>query len=566
MSQHPSQPARLYHERTKHHLDHLARGPEYLDWDDQPDPFRRFDGAESLTLPLIADRIGDQSGESLDRPWQELLDGTIPPAPIDLASLAALLQLSLGLAVWKRHGPNRWALRCNPSSGNLHPTEGYLICRGLAELGDGVYHYAPGQHRLERRCRFPADTSESPSPRGREDGVRKRAPENTPEIWIALSSIFWREAWKYGERAFRYVQLDIGHALGALRYAAALLGWKARFVEIDDPGLASLLGLDRDVDFEGAEREHPDLLLQLTPASPTAATELTQLARQGEWFGKANPLGGEPHFKWPVIGQVAQATRLQGRWPQRPPAHPPGHPPRPIDCPKPAPRLIRERRSAQAMDPQQAMPRDDLLTLLDTLLPRPDRPPWDGWPHQPRIHLVLMIHRVEELEPGLYLLARHPAAREALLKKMKEEFDGNPIATKIPDFPLYHLLSGDSQQVARILGCHQNIAAHGCFSASMLAEFDAALNDHPAEYRRLHWEAGLIGHQLYLGAEALGLQGTGIGCFFDDAVLDLLGLTESGYQPLYHFTVGKGLPDARIQSDPPYGERVGLDHCSGQTL
>ena len=29
---------------------------------------------------------------------------------------------------------------------------------------------------------------------------------------VRLSSIHWREAWKYGERAFRYCQHDIGHA------------------------------------------------------------------------------------------------------------------------------------------------------------------------------------------------------------------------------------------------------------------------------------------------------------------------------------------------------------------
>jgi SagB-type dehydrogenase family enzyme len=529
MSQPPSQPARLYHERTKHQLNRLAKGPEYLDWDDQPDPFRRFAGAESLPLPL--------AGKELERPWQALLDGQIPPAPVDLKRLASLFEYSLGLAVWKRYGPNRWALRCNPSSGNLHPTEGYLVCLGLADLADGVYHYGPEQHRLERRCCFPNSDLE------------------TPEVWVGLSSIFWREAWKYGERAFRYVQLDIGHALGAIRYAAALLGWQLQPAAIDDPGLATLLGLDREEEFEGAELEHPDLLMQITPAPTTPLPALIELARQGEWTGKANPLGGEPHFKWPVIGQVAQMTRIQGEWPQRPVAQPPSHPPLAIDCPKPATRLIKERRSAQAMDPQQGMTKEQLLALLDSLLPRPQRPPWDSWPQQPRIHPLLMVHRVEGLAPGLYLLPRHTAAQTELPARMKEEYHAAPVASDIPHFPLLQLFQGDAQQVARTLGCHQKIASHGCFAVAMLAEFDSALAAHPAEYRRLHWEAGLIGQQLYLGSEALGLQGTGIGCFFDDAVLDLLGLTDSGYQSLYHFTVGKALPDSRIESDPPYPAR-----------
>ena len=48
----------------------------------------------------------------------------------------------------------------------------------------------------------------------------------SPSI-VALSSIYWREAWKYGGRAFRYCQHDVGHAIGTLRVAAATLGWSA---------------------------------------------------------------------------------------------------------------------------------------------------------------------------------------------------------------------------------------------------------------------------------------------------------------------------------------------------
>lgn len=95
-------------------------------------------------------------------------------------------------------------MRCNPSSGNLHPTEAYIVSHGIKGLQDGLYHYASRSHALEQRCH---STTKHP-----------------PGLWIGLSSIHWREAWKYGERAFRYCQLDVGHALAALRYAAGLMG------------------------------------------------------------------------------------------------------------------------------------------------------------------------------------------------------------------------------------------------------------------------------------------------------------------------------------------------------
>ena len=71
-------------------------------------------------------------------------------------------------------------------------------------------------------------------------------------LLIGLSSIYWRESWKYGERAFRYVQLDAGHAIGAVRYAAAVLGWGATVSQWSDAQVASVLGLDRRDDFAKA--------------------------------------------------------------------------------------------------------------------------------------------------------------------------------------------------------------------------------------------------------------------------------------------------------------------------
>ncbi|WP_256360985.1 hypothetical protein [Methylomonas koyamae] len=108
-----------YHQRTKHQLNGYAKGPASLDWDDQPSPFRRFDGCETVALPQPGAEL-DCRYADLDRP------ATIPAQPLTLANVGLLLELSFGLSAWKQFGPDRWALRCNPSSGNLHPTE--AIC------------------------------------------------------------------------------------------------------------------------------------------------------------------------------------------------------------------------------------------------------------------------------------------------------------------------------------------------------------------------------------------------------------------------------------------------------
>lgn len=172
-----------YHERTKHRLERYAAGPEALDWDAQPNPFREFVGADKTALPPAADALAT-SFAALYQP------NAVAPYPIDLHSIGTLLELSLAISAWKEYGPDRWAVRCNPSSGNLHPTEAYVICRNIPGLVDGVYHYLSLDHSLALRYRHaPAafDVVDAP-----------------PGLYIGLSSVTWREAWKYGERAFRY--------------------------------------------------------------------------------------------------------------------------------------------------------------------------------------------------------------------------------------------------------------------------------------------------------------------------------------------------------------------------
>jgi hypothetical protein len=133
-----------YHQQTKHHLDRYARSLGYLDWASQPDPFRTFKGAIRLELPLAAD--------SLTTPFADLYTpAQVPAQPLDLKNIAILFELALGLSAWKEFRGNRWALRCNPSSGNLHPTESYAILPPLPHFEAGVYHYVSRDHCVERR-------------------------------------------------------------------------------------------------------------------------------------------------------------------------------------------------------------------------------------------------------------------------------------------------------------------------------------------------------------------------------------------------------------------------------
>jgi len=324
-----------YHQRTKHHPQRYARSAGYLDWDTQPDPFRTFAGAARLELPLQADGLTTLYGDLF-------LPGSVKTQPVGLVSVAVLFELSLGLSAWKEYRGNRWALRCNPSSGNLHPTEGYAILPPCNGIEAGVYHYVSRDHCLERRCLLDANAAGELS-----DGLPARS------FLLGLSSIHWREAWKYGERAFRYCQHDIGHALAAIRYAAATLGWSAHSLDhFSDDDVAGALGLDRTADFAGIDvhdREHPDALILLSAeAEPTLPSGLPIAAiRAAGWSGHANALS-PAHVDWSVIDEVAAScTKPRSSLSQ---VEPMSLPLLTSGCRTRAATLIRQRRSCLGLD------------------------------------------------------------------------------------------------------------------------------------------------------------------------------------------------------------------------
>ncbi|WP_455229626.1 SagB family peptide dehydrogenase [Geopseudomonas aromaticivorans] len=533
---------RDYHQRSKHRFAAYAHSPDTLDWDAQPAPFRHFDGATQIALPrLSALAPGSALDKALQRPFAAL-DEVQPPLPADLASIGALLQLSLGLTAWKRYGPDRWAVRANPSSGNLHPTEAYLLLGGIHGLADGLYHYRPEQHALELRASH-------------------ATTDGGPRLAVLLTSVMWREAWKYGERAFRYCQLDSGHAAGALRYAAAALGWAlAEQPQVGSATLAQLAGSDRLGEFPARKRaetevEEAEILLAVgltgAPPAPLAVAELQALARSAQWHGIASTIDRQPMYRWPLIGEVAAASRRPDGPPPPAVVLPPPRPRAPGEAAQPLQQLILGRRSAQRFDHQHSMPLAQFAALLARLQPAAGLP-WDVFAAAPRAALLLFVARVDGLVPGLYLLPRSEAQLAALRPRLAERFRLGPIPGIDSLLQLTALEPVALARTARALHCHQDLAATACFAVGMLGEFDAALEAGPAAYRALQRECGLIGQALYLEAEVHGLRGTGIGCFFDDPLHELLGLAGTAWQSLYHFTVGRALDDARIESAPAY--------------
>ncbi|MBI3806435.1 MAG: SagB/ThcOx family dehydrogenase [Nitrospirae bacterium] len=565
-----------YHIQTKHHFNRYARALGYLDWANQPDPFRRFEGAPLVSLPLLPPDE-DPVSPAYDAIYQP---AAVACQPVNVRTLSRFFEFALALSAWKKAGESEWPLRSNPSSGNLHPTEGYLVVPQIdgLDLKPGLYHYAPKEHGLELRGKFPADQV-----------ARLLAPFPPGALLFGLTSVHWREAWKYGERAFRYCNHDIGHAIGTARIAAATLGWKMVLLDGLSQDITSmLLGTDRAGDFQGVEPEHPDCLAVMWPVEDVRGNEevkgkelgvrgakneiplfldpaMVKELAVGPWHGKANRLSGEHGVRWDIIDEVAEASwkvqpqqlivSLQDSHVQETPHPLPLAPHQFL-----AGQIIRQRRSAVSFDGKTSISAATFFRMMRLVMPRSDRPqlerpmPWDVWPYEPAIHLLIFVHRVDGLTPGLYFLARDLKKLTFIQESMSPELTWTPAPGCPEDLPLYWLLEGDAKKLAVQVSCHQDIAGDSAFSFGMLAEFEGRLRDGGAWwYPRLFWESGLLGQVLYLEAEAAGVRATGIGCFFDDPVHEVVTMKGLSLQSLYHFTIGGPVEDRRLMTLPPYG-------------
>ena len=520
----------VYHNRTKHRFEAYAKGPETLDWDSQPNPFRNFDGAHSFPLPL-----------SIEHHWNSF--HTVKdsePVALDQSSLSLFLRHSMGLTAWKQYGPDKWSLRVNPSSGNLHPTETYVFLPQInSDLSAGLYHYNVEWHSLEQRAITATPSTDHSS------------------FLLAFSSVTWREAWKYGERAFRYCQLDMGHALSSVVYAARALGWQVEWLAgISSDELESWLGLNRP-EFAKVEKEIPECLLKISvssePENSEAIADNLELPPVTSWQGTPNILGERGPYKWPVVDQIAKVTEIVGNATK-------GSVPlsklnasvNSVDAnsnKKPFDKVVLQRRSAQRFLPQ-SISRKTFESLIKALFSA-GQPIFNiNGEKEPLVHFVVIVHRVEGVEPGIYCLSGTNSAETDLRKSFSKWDEWKDQNLELPDeAKLFQLTVANVQRANATLCCQQKIGSDCAVSIGFIVEFDKGLKRMgPQAYRYMHWQAGMLAHQLYLEATHEGIAATGIGCFFDDPWHELLGLLDTRWQFLYHIALGVPEVDNRITS------------------
>src|SRR5438105_7934128 len=193
-----SEAAWAYHEATKHSYLSIRANPHFLDWANQPLPFKIYPTLERLRLPGEVRPSGSAALSAIAE--------SVPPDTVavpDVVVLAQLLYLSAGITRHRKYPGGEIYFRAAACTGALYEVELYLVCGDLANLEAGLYHFAPAEFGL-RRLRV-----------GDYRGILVEATASEPAIAhapliVVCTGTYWRYDWKFLYRTYLYYGFGIG--------------------------------------------------------------------------------------------------------------------------------------------------------------------------------------------------------------------------------------------------------------------------------------------------------------------------------------------------------------------
>jgi len=482
-----------YHQDTSY--DRSRMTGQSLDWEHQPRVYKSYPGIEPVLLPREVPLPEMRLSSLLKDPDT----GSLSPG-LDMRGLSRIFRLTYSLTAKARHPGGDFYYRSVPSAGALYPAEIYVATEGLAHLQDGLYHFSIARHGLSllRQGRFSLP-------------VKKEAEtlDTTPPVLrFFITAIFFRSAWKYRERSYRYHLLDAGHLVENLVLAMKALGLSSVLdPDFDDEAVNQFLGVDPEREVclaicgtsgtmrydAGAMGEMVDLGDAVRNASRVSARETDYPAlRDIHWAGASVVQHSESGP--PMVSLLGPAP----------------HPWRRLDVIDPWPETLRyanavfTRRSRRNFVEKEG-PAACLAAILEGLCTGCRMKPGEGTgesPHPPTA-IGFLVGNVEGWDPGFYLLdtasRSHTRVRRGFLM----------------------------DRMARIC-LDQMWTAHAAVHVLFLSNLDAVDRIWgPRGYRYAMMTAGRLGERLYLMAAAMGLGCCGIGAFYDMDAADLLGLNDA---------------------------------------
>jgi SagB-type dehydrogenase family enzyme len=476
------------------------------DWDIKPFLYKVYE-----TLPPIAlTRELPDTG----RPALEAIAATgADPSQVvpDRALLGRLGLLTNGSLdrTWTTRDGRAHHYRTAGGTGAQYHLELYFVCTDLADLDAGVYHYSAIDHSLrllrsgDHRATLVEATGNGPS-------------VATAPVVLAMTSTFWRNAWRYRERAYRHTYWDAGTSLSHILAVAASAHVATKLVfGYADPLVNALLGVD-------GVRESAVALAALgdAEAAPPSAPAIERLDLATRRLSAAEVTFHaitDMHLA-SCLSAPAEAAQWRSRRWSRPAPQPTGEltalRPLPADRldPHPVEQIIFRRRSTRKYDTDVDIPFDAFSTLLkrstrgvasDVLLPG-----------APLTDLYLIVNAVEGLPPGVYL--HHPQLDAVEL-----------------------IRAGTFREEAARIAAGQQYAGDAHVNLYYLAHLPSILERYGNRgYRLAQLEGALHAGKLHLGTHTLGLGAVG-STSYDDEVTEFFAPRAAGTHYMFVTVFGR---------------------------
>jgi SagB-type dehydrogenase family enzyme len=506
-----------YHNLTKHSYWSVRTVPHYLDWANQPYPFKTYLDIEPTKCYTL---------QPLEFPETELaaLDALARPARpdpqrgIDIRRLASILYYSAGVTKEKNYPGGRIYFRAAACAGALYPVEVYVVCGPIEGLEAGVYHFNPGDFAL-RQLR-----------RGDWRGALVHAtaghkPIASAPVILVYTAMSWRSSWKYRDRAYRYLYWDNGMiAANAIAMASAYDLPAEIVMGFVDEEVNRLVGIDGQHEFALSLLAMGHDPIESVPA--VCNTEINP---------RVAPLS-RSQVDYPLIHQMHRASSLtspeevaawrkasatgansdpDGEASQKlfPMALPP-------DEQLPNERLedVIRRRASTRRFASKPMPFADLSVILDRAIR--SIPADFARSARDRINDVyLTANRVGGLEAGAYFYRsdRSSVAHRSALELLKR---------------------GDFSQKAAYLTLEQDLGGDSAATIFFMADLNAVFGRFGARgYRVAQMEAGIFGGKIYLASYAMRRGATGL-TFYDDDVTLFFSPHAAGKSCIFVMAVG----------------------------
>ena len=493
-----------YHNATKHSHASVRANPHFLDFANQPLPFKIYPSLEPMRLPSEMRQTGVAALSAISN---SVPDGS--NAAPNLTAIAQLLYLSAGITRQRKFSGGEIYFRAAACTGALYEVELYLVCGDLADLSAGVYHFAPAEFGL-RKLRDGDYRSVLIEAAGGEPAIA-HAP-----LTIVCTCTYWRNAWKYQDRTYRHFGWDNGTMLANLLAVTTALGLPAKVAcGFVDETVNQLLDVDpqREVAFSLVAVGQSSAAPPPSPVNvPALGLETVPLSRS--------------EIDYPLMREMHAASSLHSKeevatWRGRAPL---------INLPPPAGPVVQ----LQTLSDDE-MPRDPIeqvilrrgssrkftrtpitLPQLSTMLHRATRGvPADFLdPMGTELnHLYLIVNAVDGVEPGAYVFHRD----SGLLECLKQ---------------------GNFREQAGYLGLEQQLAADAAVDIFFLADLRPILQRFGNRgYRAVQLEAGILGGKLYLAAYAQRLGATGL-TFYDDDVIRFFSPHAEGKSAVFLVAIG----------------------------